>query len=107
MNYDFNGKRHRFVYGNRVEESALSKQVRLLVGTSYFKSLKCDLPRTNAGIIAPFFLFLLLQKKEARYRSENCLLTQRSAQKNKPFEVRIFCKTQFLPTGTIGLEGCR
>ncbi|KAM9337755.1 beta,beta-carotene 15,15'-dioxygenase [Symphorus nematophorus] len=27
MNYDFNGKRHRFVYGSCVEESALSKQV--------------------------------------------------------------------------------
>ncbi|XP_075907224.1 beta,beta-carotene 15,15'-dioxygenase [Nelusetta ayraudi] len=27
INYDCNGKRHRFVYGNRVEESALSKQI--------------------------------------------------------------------------------
>lgn len=27
MNYDLNGKKHRFVYGSRVEESALSKQV--------------------------------------------------------------------------------
>lgn len=27
MNYDVNGKRHRFVYGNSVEESAVSKKV--------------------------------------------------------------------------------
>ncbi|KAM7370044.1 hypothetical protein PAMP_011330 [Pampus punctatissimus] len=27
MNYDLNGKRHRFVYGNIVEESALSRQI--------------------------------------------------------------------------------
>uniref|UniRef100_A0A3Q2Z5W0 Beta-carotene oxygenase 1 n=1 Tax=Hippocampus comes TaxID=109280 RepID=A0A3Q2Z5W0_HIPCM len=27
MNYDFNTKRHRFVYGNCVEESALSKEI--------------------------------------------------------------------------------
>lgn len=28
MNYDANGKRHRFVYGNCVEHSVVSKQVR-------------------------------------------------------------------------------
>lgn len=27
MNYDFNGKRHRFVYGNCVEESAMAVKV--------------------------------------------------------------------------------
>ncbi|XP_060919915.1 beta,beta-carotene 15,15'-dioxygenase [Labrus mixtus] len=27
LNYDFNGKKHRFVYGNSVEESALSKEI--------------------------------------------------------------------------------
>lgn len=27
INYDINGKKHRFVYGNCVEESALSKRV--------------------------------------------------------------------------------
>ncbi|KAK5850164.1 hypothetical protein PBY51_014435 [Eleginops maclovinus] len=27
MNYDFNGKRHRYVYGNCVEESALAKEI--------------------------------------------------------------------------------
>lgn len=28
MNYDFNGKKHRFVYGNIVEVSALSNEVK-------------------------------------------------------------------------------
>lgn len=108
INYDCNGKRHRFVYGNRVEESALSKQVTFLnpavllrssVGTSDFKSPKSDLltngPRQLQNKCRNYCFIFLLQKKEVCYRSENCLLTQRQIKKiNKWFfEVQIFFLT--------------
>lgn len=96
INYDCNGKRHRFVYGNRVEESALSKQVTFLnpavllrpsVGTSDLKSPKSDLltngPRQLQNKCRNYCFVFLLQKKEVCYRSENCLLTQPPKKKKR------------------------
>lgn len=36
MNYNFNGKQHRFVYGSIVDNSALSKQVTFIVIVNHF-----------------------------------------------------------------------
>lgn len=44
INYDINGKRHRFVYGNCVEHSVVSKQVRLSAHNTRFARAACSLP---------------------------------------------------------------
>lgn len=41
MNYDINGKRHRFVYANCVTESALSKQVTFAIVFNLAIAVKC------------------------------------------------------------------
>lgn len=116
INYDCNGKRHRFVYGNRVEESALSKQVTFLnpavllrssVGTSDFKSPKSDLltngPRQLQNKCRNYCFIFLLQKKEVCYRSENCLLTQRQKKKKNVF-FNCYTHNSFL-LEQLGLKG--
>lgn len=62
MNYDVNGKRHRFVYGNCVEESALSKQVTFLI-VSNSAIAKVELGKTSVFVNSYSLISVICQER--------------------------------------------
>lgn len=69
MNYDFNGKKHQFVYGSNVEDSALTNKVTFPFLLDLFGYCGTEPRGTSVFAISFNLLSVIFQK-----RTETCRL---------------------------------